>query len=104
MLEPLRDHPLASRAVPDCFTSSQQPSLEHLFITAASRIDQIGDRRPRPVGSAADTMVLMRVMALAYMGDPYMTAPGTDYGPYAGPPMPHETIYPDHTSWGLVSH
>jgi hypothetical protein len=49
-------------------------------------------------------MVLMRVMALAYMGDPYMTAPGTDYGPYAGPPMPHETIYPDHTSWGLVSH
>ena len=49
-------------------------------------------------------MVLLRMLTLTYMGDPYMTAPGTDYGPYSGPPMPNETIYPDHTSWGVVSH
>ena len=48
--------------------------------------------------------MLLRMCILEFMGDPYMTAPGTDYGPYAGPPMPHETIYPDHTSCGVVSH
>jgi len=57
-----------------------------------------------------------RALQLAYMGDPYMTAPGeasvcdpvrrphtptltelchvagTDYGPYSGPPMPPESV------------
>eukprot|EP00277_Geminigera_cryophila_P046943 CAMPEP_0173079800 /NCGR_PEP_ID=MMETSP1102-20130122/15481_1 /TAXON_ID=49646 /ORGANISM="Geminigera sp., Strain Caron Lab Isolate" /LENGTH=75 /DNA_ID=CAMNT_0013952435 /DNA_START=42 /DNA_END=269 /DNA_ORIENTATION=+ len=35
------------------------------------------------------------------MGDPYATAPGTNYGPYNGPPMPTEVIYPDHTTWNV---
>ena len=26
---------------------------------------------------------------------------GTNYGPYSGPPMPHESVYPDHNSWGI---
>ena len=44
---------------------------------------------------------LMHRFLLEYMGDPYATAPGTDYGPYSGPPMPNEVIYPDHTSWSI---
>jgi len=27
---------------------------------------------------------------------------GTNYGPYNGPPMPTEVIYPDHTTWSNI--
>ncbi len=27
---------------------------------------------------------------------------GTNYGTYSGPPMPHESVYPDHNSWGIL--